>query len=743
MCGVAGAIRRIPADPGSAQRPDDEVTGWVRRMTDAQHHRGPDGAGLWQSSGQEVVFGHRRLAIIDLSEAGAQPMVDGESGCVVTFNGEIYNFAEIRAELQALGEVFRSASDTEVILKAYRRWGIDAVRRFRGIFALALWDPRSRVAHLVRDPMGIKPLYWTVVRERSRGEDVLLFASEVRALLASGAVPRRLDPAAVASYLWHGFPIGPGTMVEGVRLLPAASILTVAADPLDRTRNTLATRRYWQLPSSTDRTTTVPELREELVRTVGMQLVSDVPLGVFLSGGVDSSAVAALASEAAPDAVHTFTVGFDVPAYDERRYAEQVAAAIKSRHTCVVLTEQTFQEQLPDAFKAIDQPTFDGINTYFVSRAARGAGMTVALAGTGGDELFGGYPSFVDIPRALRAGAWLPRPGEGLPRRAFEGAVGLLARAGNGVCWDLLKRAPPQTRWGKLADVARAAPDTLGLYQVSYGLFTRETQERLAIGAVRESQRRQQFGLPGPVAEEWRRRIDGSEVRHAISLLELSSFVGERLLRDTDAASMAVSLEARVPLLDHVLIEAVAGVDPARRFEPARRKQLLRDLALHRLDPAIFDRPKSGFVLPIDTWARQRLQPQMAAAARGRPAVPWRRAACRHGRHPLALVRGRPGGSLLVARLGDLRPALLVPDPRRRAGVVTMRFASAQARPLAPASAATCRRWTAFVGWPSSRCCCSTSSPRPSSRIASSTSSLASSTTAASASISSSSCPGS
>jgi asparagine synthase (glutamine-hydrolysing) len=613
MCGVAGAIRRIPADPRSGRRSEEGITEWVRRMTDAQHHRGPDGAGLWQSSGQEVVFGHRRLAILDLSEAGAQPMVDGESGCVVTFNGEIYNFADIRRDLEGEGERFRSTCDTEVILKAYKRWGIDAVRRFRGIFALALWDARSRVAHLVRDPMGIKPLYWAVVREPGTGEDVLLFASEVRALLASEAVPRRLDPAAVASYLWHGFPIGPGTVVEGVQLLPAASILTVAADPLDRTRNTLATKQYWQPPSSGARATTVPELREELVRTVGMQLVADVPLGVFLSGGVDSSAVAALASEAAPDAVHTFTVGFDVPAYDERRYAEQVAAAIKSRHTCVVLTEQAFQEQLPDAFTAIDQPTFDGINTYFVSRAARGAGMTVALAGTGGDELFGGYPSFVDVPRALRAGAWLPSRGKGLARRGFESAVAFLAGLGNDACWDILKRAPPQTRWGKLADVARAAPDTLGLYQVSYGLFTQDTQARLAAGAVGESQRRQQFGLPVPVAEEWRRRIDGCEVRHAVSLLELSSFVGERLLRDTDAASMAVSLEARVPLLDHVLIETVAGVDPARRFEPARRKQLLRDLALQRLDPAIFDRPKSGFVLPIDTWARQRLQPRMAS----------------------------------------------------------------------------------------------------------------------------------
>jgi len=583
-------------------------------MTAAQCHRGPDGSGLWQSRGQEVVFGHRRLAILDLSEAGAQPMVDADSGCAITFNGEIYNFMDIRRDLQASGEGFRSSCDTEVILKAYGRWGIDAVQRFRGIFALAIWDPRARAVHLVRDPMGIKPLYWTAVRDVDADEEVVLFASEVRALLASGAVPRRLDPAAVASYLWHGFVVGPRTIVQDVCLLPAASILTVAADdgipPLDSRQ----ARRYWHMPSSAPRSTTVSDLRAELANTVRMQLVADVPLGVFLSGGIDSSAVAALASEAAPGAVHTFTIGFDVPAYDETRYAQQVADAIRSRHTSVMLTEHGFLEQLPTAFTALDQPTFDGINTYFVSHAARHAGMTVALAGTGGDEVFGGYPSFVDIPQALRASAWVPDAGgDGIVGRAFDAAVTLSAHLASNLWWNLRKVAPPQTRWGKVADAARAAHDPLGLYQVFYALFTRETQAALAADAVRQAQQQQEYGLPAPVAGEWRRRIEGSDLLHSISLLELSSFIGERLLRDTDAASMAVALEVRVPLLDHVLAETVAGIDPVRRFSPAGKKLLLREVALARLDPAIFERPKSGFVLPIDTWARRRLQPQMEA----------------------------------------------------------------------------------------------------------------------------------
>jgi asparagine synthase (glutamine-hydrolysing) len=581
-------------------------------MSEAQRRRGPDGSGLWRSTGEEVVFGHRRLAILDLSDAAAQPMVDASSGCVVTFDGTIYNFREIRSELEALGETFRSSSDTEVILRAWSRWGFDAVRRFRGIFALALWDPRTRAVHLIRDPMGIKPLYWTTVRDAGGGEDVVLFASEVRALLASSAVARRLDPAAIASYLWHGFVIGPDTIIEGVHLLPAASVLTIEVDAHGEPPGPRPPRRYWAMPTSADRRTSAADLREELLRTVRMQLVADVPLGIFLSGGVDSSAVAALASEAVPDALHTFTIGFDVAAYDESRYARQVADALRAHHTTVLLTEQAFQEQLPDAFTAIDQPTFDAINTYFVSRAAREAGMTVALSGLGGDELFGGYPSYVNIPRARRLFGWLPSvEGAGFVRRAVNGTVALGARAAGRLFWNVLRMAPPQTRWAKAADLACALPDVLGLYQVSYALFTRETQGALGSPAVRDAQKRQWFGLPAEVAAEWRQRIEGSELLHAISLVELSSIAAERLLRDTDAASMAASLEVRVPLLDHVLVETTAGIDAVRRFSPPRRKQLLRDVALGRLDPAVFDRPKSGFVLPIDTWARRRLQPQI------------------------------------------------------------------------------------------------------------------------------------
>lgn len=609
MCGIAGAVAGLssPSEAVAGTEPGRARQSCVQKISAALQHRGPDGDGLWSSPAEEVVFAHRRLAIIDLSDAGAQPMVDPGTGCVISFNGEIYNFRELRAELESAGESFESRTDTEVVLKAYKHWGLDAVRRLRGIFAIALWDPRSRVVHLVRDHQGIKPLYWTEVRNESLGGETLLFSSELRALLASDVVERRLDPSGVASYLFQGFVVGPGTIVDGVRLLPAGTILTISGGESEGAPNRREFQRYWSLPTKPKRQISESELREVLVDAVGSQLVSDAPLGIFLSGGIDSSAVAALASAGSSDPVHTFTIGFDEDGLDESPFAEKVSEAIGSEHKCVTLREQDFLHQLPDALDSIDQPTFDAINTYFVSRAAREAGMTVALAGTGGDELFGGYPTFSELPKMLRGTKWIPG-------RTFGGAIRFGSKLVGSAFWSVLRQSPPQTRWGKIADVVRAAHDLNDLYQVSYAIFTDETQARLATQSVRAAQREQEFGLPRECARDRRAMIEGAEPRHAVSLLELSSFIGERLLRDTDAASMAVALEVRVPLLDHLLCEAVAGVDADRRFSPPGKKQLLRDLALSDLDPSLFDRPKSGFVLPIDRWARQRLKPEIDQA---------------------------------------------------------------------------------------------------------------------------------
>ncbi|NCB26147.1 MAG: asparagine synthase (glutamine-hydrolyzing) [Bacteroidia bacterium] len=597
MCGIAGAVGFI----------DEEIDRAVRKMDIAQQHRGPDGHGYWSSldtseervSSDErgVILTHRRLAILDLSDAGAQPMIDQASGAVIVFNGEVYNYSEIRNELVATGETFFSRTDTEVVLRAVVKWGINvAVKRFRGMFALAVWEPRTRRISLARDRVGIKPLY---LAEITRGSyRTLLFASELRAILHSGLIERRLAPNGLSTYLWNGFVYGPSTIIQGITLLPAGTTLIVEADqPLAEPKS------YWQLPTPPDQyqKNADKELRHELETAVKLRLVSDVPLGIFLSGGIDSSAVAALAARTATGTVYTFNVGFDDAAYDESPYAEAVAKALGTRHTCLHLTEEMFRHQLDNALQSIDQPTFDGINTFFVSQAVRQAGITVALAGTGGDELFGGYRSFVDLPRIQYLSSLL----RCVPERILQ-AIGTAAAhiqmGGGGIM-------PPQTRWGKLGDALACRGNLVNLYQVAYGLFTKNFYEELTqdlphiisnniiINGLNSSNYKYLIQL-----------VENKPQLHAIANLELSSFIEQRLMRDTDAASMAVALEARVPLLDHRVIECVAAIDPNQRFKPLGSKHLLKELAIDHLNPKLFDRPKAGFVLPIDKWCRQGLR---------------------------------------------------------------------------------------------------------------------------------------
>jgi asparagine synthase (glutamine-hydrolysing) len=580
MCGLAGAAGAI----------GDDVIAAVGSMSHAQAHRGPDGDGQWtsvSSDGFGISLAHRRLAVIDLSNGGAQPMHNAETGDVVVFNGEIYNFAALRAELEAAGARFASSSDTEVILRAYQAWGLDAVRRFRGIFAFALWDARRQALHLVRDPMGVKPLYWTV-RNRT-----VYFASELRALLAAG-IERRLSPSAVASFLWHGFVVGPQTIVDGVEVLPPASYLTITAGNLRPTP-----QQYWRLPPASEGKASTASVAHTLQETIRMQLVSDVPLGVFLSGGVDSTVIAALACETRAAEIRTFNIGFEQPDLDESRHATEVARVLGTRHVSLRLGEADFRRQLPKALDAIDQPTFDGINTYLLSRAVRDAGMTVALAGTGGDELFGGYRSFVDLPRATR----LSRAAGALSG-ALQGLAGLATSAALG-----LGVVPPQTRWGKLADVVSSGGALIDLYQAEYGLFSSVLFGRLRAG--RAALAPVASGLTAEQRATYAAALSDASSLHDISSLELSSFIRERLVRDQDAASMAVALEMRVPFLDHVVIEEIAGLPTHERFMPLGRKNLLRQLVMARIDPQTFDRPKSGFVLPVDDWCRRGMREQM------------------------------------------------------------------------------------------------------------------------------------
>lgn len=327
-----------------------------------------------------------------------------------------------------------------------------------------------------------------------------------------------------------------------------------------------------------------------------MRLVADVPIGVFLSGGIDSSALAALAARVSPDAVQTFNISFDEGKFDESPHARRVAEAIGSEHHDIRLSEQHFSSQLDDALASIDQPTFDAINTYFVSRAVREAGLTVALAGTGGDELFGGYTSFSELPTAIRWSRLL----SAVPERWLRAAAAGVTRLKTGAPGEV----PPQTRWGKLGDALATRGDLVNMYQVSYTQFTRAFLDQLL--AVETAGL--DHGLPRDRASALAAAASRCSLLGAISLLEQSLFLGERLLRDTDAASMAVALEVRVPLLDHNIVESLASLVDTTRFEPLGKKKLLRDLGLSGIDPSIFERPKSGFELPLDVWCRRQLK---------------------------------------------------------------------------------------------------------------------------------------
>jgi asparagine synthase (glutamine-hydrolysing) len=590
MCGIAGIIGRL----------DDLNLAALERISGAMVHRGPDDSGTWisvpDSRGWGALLGFRRLSILDLSPAGAQPMVDPVTGHVVVFNGEIYNFRDLRRRLEAEGQEFKSTGDTAVMLRALGLHGTGAVSWLRGMFAFACWDPNERRLLLARDPLGIKPLYLARSLDPDAGWS-MAFASELRALLASGLLGTpQLDPQAVASSVWNGFVVGPGTAVKGVDLLWPGRLLE-----FDGAGKELRQQDFWRIPDHARE----PTMHEDALAAIleeglRLHLASDVPLAVFLSGGVDSSVMVNLAQRTAQSPIHTFTLAFEEHELNEGPIARRIAADIGSEHHEVVLTEGHFVENLEAALDSLDQPTFDGLNAYYMSRAIRAAGFTVALSGTGGDELFGGYTSYRDLPalqRWSRRGAWVPR---GLQVAAAELVSRLLCGSG--------ETMPPQTRWAKLPDMARCGDDLLALYQLAYALFLPGFQRELLAPGFAEALA---DGLPSAMRQRLRAETRDRTPLSAISVMEQRLFLGERLLRDNDVASMASSLEQRVPLVDQVLFESVDNLPDQARYQPLGKKAILRRIGLRGLDPALFERPKSGFVLPFDRWIRRGLKKAM------------------------------------------------------------------------------------------------------------------------------------
>lgn len=578
MCGIAGVISPTEAAARST----------LPAMTGAIRHRGPDDDGLEYApfgAAATLALGHRRLSIIDLSCAGHQPMTHPRTGDWLIFNGEIYNFATLRAELEAAGEQFVGHSDTEVLLHALAKHGPDVIRRLHGMFAFAWFDRTNERLVLARDAVGMKPLYLA-----RAADGALLFASEVRALLASGVVSKTIDRAGLAGMLAYGCVQHPLTMFEAVKSFPAGHYQIIDARSWQRPSPPVP---FWDYPppQATTEADVIPRVRKVLEDSVEAHLMSDVPVGVFLSSGLDSTIVAALAAKRHPR-MRSFTVAFaDQPDLSEGALAAESAAAFGLDHTEVQVTAAECQSAAAQWLAALDQPSIDGLNVFVISQAIRRHGIIVALAGNGGDELFGGYPTFTDVARlrrAFRRIRFLPRPA----RQALAAAIAV--------------RHNTAVRQ-KLVDIAGTHPELLDLYLQRRRAMSNRQLAELGLHADALGLH-PSFEPPAALADL---RTDASDPVWTVSQLETRFYQHNMLLRDGDANSMAHSLEVRFPFLDRPVLDLAFTIPGNVRLPNGRPdKHLLRGAFADLLRPALMNQRKMGFTLPIRRW--------MLGALRGR-----------------------------------------------------------------------------------------------------------------------------
>lgn len=566
MCGITGIFRH----PNRS-----EAAALVLRMNDALAHRGPDDKGVFDQA--EVALGHRRLSIIDLSAAGHQPMSTPDGRLTIVYNGELYNYKEVKTQLRNFS--FKTTTDTEVILASYQEWGKECLNRFNGMFALAIWDNEKNELFIARDRLGIKPLYCY------RRDGMLAFASELRALLASGLVPRRIDTDSLADYLRYQTVHAPATIVKDVTMLLPGHYLLAG-------KNGIEEKPYWELGRNKARLTdkaTYPEVcaevRKLLSAAVERRLVSDVPFGAFLSGGIDSSAVVGLMSQVSSVKVKTFFIDFAEEEFSEAKYASQVAKKFGTEHRELKLSAKDFLQQLPDALKAMDHPSGDGPNSYLVSKVTKQAGITMALSGLGGDELFCGYDIFRRSQK-LRKMRWLL----GLPRFARSAGGSLLQTIRPGVASD------------KIAALLRSPRSG---FQSSYPLSRRvlldEQVARLLSGTTLPPDALQ------AIVSGQGTLFDDEHLLSRVSAAEMAGYMQNVLLRDTDQMSMAHALEVRVPFLDFELVEYVLAL-PDRFKDPVTPKKLLVDSLGELLPAEIVNRPKMGFTFPWKHWMKNEMR---------------------------------------------------------------------------------------------------------------------------------------
>jgi asparagine synthase (glutamine-hydrolysing) len=567
MCGIASVV---VADPAGY-----DLDSVAERMQARLLHRGPDDRGRFVAPRRHCALAHTRLSILDLSNAGHQPMSTPDGRHTIVFNGEIYNYRELRRELEQDGVDFRSHTDTEVVLNLFALNGVKCLKRLRGMFGLSVWDDEAQQLTVARDRYGIKPVYFHASRA------AFVCASEVRALLASGLVSKRISQSGLAAYLRFGSVQDSHTLIDSVEtLLPGHYLVIEPAQNALRVTQAPYVHRFdteLETPANLNRAEAVSQLRRILEDSMRSHLASDVPLGVFLSGGVDSSAIVALLKRVSDQTPKTFTVAFADSDYSEAEHARTVAKTFATDHCEISLSEQKLQSLLPAALAAMDQPTMDGINTYVIAEAVKQAGVTVALSGLGGDELFAGYPSF---RRALRL-----RKLAGVPR----GLRTPIARLGSATA----SSARRQKFWRMLASdtSARAA------YRISRELFSAADIRAL----LPESRACLE---PAPADND-------GDIVNAVAACEFQGYMTNTLLRDTDQMSMAHGLEVRVPFIDAEIVEFVMALPGGWKLERQRPKPLLLDALGGLLPESIWRRPKMGFTLPFERWMRSGLRPEI------------------------------------------------------------------------------------------------------------------------------------
>ena len=582
MCGIAGFLDRSGTSGPERQR------SLVTAMTDAIAHRGPDDSGFWGDAAAGVALGQRRLSIIDLSAEGHQPMASHGGDWVIVFNGEIYNFQELRKELEGLGCCFRGHSDTEIMLAAFEQWGMDAsVRRFNGMFAFALWNRRERRLYLCRDRLGKKPLYY------GWAGTALLFGSELKALRAHPAFHAGIDRNAVALYLRLGYTPAPYTIYQGIYKLPAATHLTIGPENSGANSAPVA---YWSAREAAERgirnritsfDDAIGELDSLLRSAVGLRMIADVPLGAFLSGGIDSSLVVSLMQALAGQPVKTFCIGFENQTFNEAIHARAVAQHLGTDHTEVTLTARQALDIVPRLPRMFDEPFADSsqIPTFLVSEVARRY-VTVSLSGDGGDELFAGYSAYTSNLRFFEKYGFLPGP---LRSAAAWGIEGL-----------------PQSLWNHILPGNGVSTAGARVYRLASNL--RQPTEETIYRNLMSYWQDPESVVPGAVepatAFTTRESAGLDNLTEKMMLLDSLVYLPEDILTKVDRASMAVSLEARGPLLDYRLFEFAWRVPLEFKQRDGKGKWILRELLNRYVPRELVDRPKWGFAIPVAEWLR-------------------------------------------------------------------------------------------------------------------------------------------